>query len=498
MKSILKFKIFGLIALLSLLTVSCDPDFLDVDPEYISEQQVLDLASQSPEAVLDVVDPLLSGIYASMIAFPGEPSGNFHDQFGVKAIDLAMDLMGMDMVQSPLHWFRFDYEHDNREANYRRTLFIWSTFYKMIATCNDILDFIPEGDDIMPRLISIRAQALALRGYAYFMLIQNYQHTYIGNEQLPGIPVYDQENRSAQPRTVVADVYARIVDDLETAYAAMPAGQVSKIELSRDVIAGLLARVYLVKNEWQKAAEYANLARTGRPLMTGAQWLEGFGDINNPEWMWGMEINAENSTIYASFFSHVSSAEGGYAGLGFSWKLISKNLYDKIPATDIRKQAFADGEGNANWPAFDNAVTPPYANFKFRGDGFFLGDYVYMRTAEMYLIEAEALARAGNEGGARSVLEALVTTRHPEFTAPTGNDLLEEIYLQRRIELWGEGFAFNDLRRLKRDVDRRNSNHHPGVPHLVSYAEEMHRYIYKIPQREIDTNSFINDADQNP
>ena len=71
-----------------------------------------------------------------------------------------------------------------------------------------------------------------------------------------------------------------------------------------------------------------------------------------------------------------------------------------------------------------------------------------MRVAEMYLIEAEAKARMGT-GGAEALLP-LAENRDPSYVLSTnsGQDLIDEVLLQRRWELWGEGFRFNDLKRL--------------------------------------------------
>ena len=85
-----------------------------------------------------------------------------------------------------------------------------------------------------------------------------------------------------------------------------------------------------------------------------------------------------------------------------------------------------------------------------------------MRSAEMYLIEAEAKARLG-DATAADVLFELVSNRDPGYvkSTNTGMDLVEEVYLQRRIELWGEGVSWFDLKRLKKPLDRSGagSNH---------------------------------------
>jgi hypothetical protein len=243
---------------------------------------------------------------------------------------------------------------------------------------------------------------------------------------------------------------------------------------------------------WTDAATQASQARQGLQLMSNAQYLAGFSDISNPEWMWGGDLNSNTTTIFASFFSHMDNTNPGYAGALGIYKLISRRLYDQIPATDVRKQAFK-GPGSTQFPAL-----PTYAQIKFRDPGGWVGDYVYMRVSEMYLIEAEALANAGQETQARQALFALVSQRDPSYTMSTntGANLLNEIRLQRRIELWGEGFSLNDFKRWKTGTDRSGSNHRADA--LVNLTPNDVRFFFQIPQAEIDANPNIPPSAQNP
>lgn len=83
-------------------------------------------------------------------------------------------------------------------------------------------------------------------------------------------------------------------------------------------------------------------------------------------------------------------------------------------------------------------------------------DVPFMRLPEMMLIMAEGYARAGEPGKAAQALYPLASHRDPEYTlsTKTGENLIEEVMTQRRIELWGEGFRWFDLKRLNMDLDR--------------------------------------------
>ena len=122
-------------------------------------------------------------------------------------------------------------------------------------------------------------------------------------------------------------------------------------------------------------------------------------------------------------------------------------------------------------------------------------DYVYMRAAEMYLIEAEALAHQGNGTAAAAALSKLMVNRDPSWSASSVT--VEDVYQQRRIELWGEGFNGYDLKRLNKGIDRtyEGNNHRAG--YILKFADLDKKCIYQIPNREMHVNPKISEEDQN-
>ena len=114
----------------------------------------------------------------------------------------------------------------------------------------------------------------------------------------------------------------------------------------------------------------------------------------------------------------------------------------------------------------------------------------------MVLIEAEALVRQGKGGEAANVMKELMSKRQPGWNLT--NVTLDYILLQRRIELWGEGFAFFDLKRNNLGVDRTyQGNNHLAGYQLVVPAQDV-RWTYQIPLAEIQENDLISEEDQNP
>ena len=117
-------------------------------------------------------------------------------------------------------------------------------------------------------------------------------------------------------------------------------------------------------------------------------------------------------------------------------------------------------------------------------------DVPYMRAAEMYLIEAEALARQGKESESKIVFNALETARNHSYKATTltGEAYIQRILDSRRIELWGEGFRFFDLKRLNVSLDRTGSNFNATVSVVLTIPSDDKRWTYLIPQSEINAN----------
>jgi starch-binding outer membrane protein, SusD/RagB family len=142
----------------------------------------------------------------------------------------------------------------------------------------------------------------------------------------------------------------------------------------------------------------------------------------------------------------------------------------------------------------------PYQNKKFLAEGpsSSIGDVPLMRAAEMYLIEAEALARLGQDAEAQDVLFTLVKNRNAAYvkSTNTGQALIDEILFNRRIELWGEGFRFTDLKRLNQPLIRTGiPNQNPTISQVMEIPAGDKQWVWLFHQDEINTNPNL---EQNP
>ena len=156
-------------------------------------------------------------------------------------------------------------------------------------------------------------------------------------------------------------------------------------------------------------------------------------------------------------------------------------------------------------PVIDYFGLTPYTNVKFGAYQDVMGnttnsqDWPLMRVEEMYYIKAEGEAMSGNVFAAKRTLEDFVKTyRNPSYscTASSAQELQDEIWLQRRMELWGEGFSLFDILRLKKPVVRKNTNYAAIVQYNIEPESQI--LIYRIPQCEMETNKGITDKDNNP
>ena len=116
-----------------------------------------------------------------------------------------------------------------------------------------------------------------------------------------------------------------------------------------------------------------------------------------------------------------------------------------------------------------------------------------MRAEEMILIKAEALARSQGVDAGKTVLENFMKSyRAPGYVCNAGSveDFVDEVWIQRRLELWGEGFSLKDILRLKKPIKRIGTNFAPNVT-FEDIAPESAIMIYNIPEAETNTNKGI-------
>jgi hypothetical protein len=226
----------------------------------------------------------------------------------------------------------------------------------------------------------------------------------------------------------------------------------------------------------------------GYTLMSAEEVTGGFNDLNTSGWMWGVDLTVDNGLGLVSWWGQMDLYTYSYAWAGDA-KAIDANLYNAIPADDVRKAQFAEPTGGYTDLMPLNKFYHP--DRVIGGQANITTDYLYMRVAEMYLLHAEAAAKGGDTGAAQTMLKALLAERLPSTAyvdGLSGQALLDEIYLQTRIELWGEGKSYLSLKRNQGTVVR-GANHLSNVGVPINYDDE--RLTFEIPILEIQNNPFI-------
>ena len=495
---------------------SCGSDFLETSPTgTITKDRVDQLADMKP---------LVVGLYSSLIAYDvlGRDADNLsvrHSDFGYFSIVLSSDLMVDDMSQysASYGWFYNWYDLSLRkDASHPDVQMPCLFFYKEINAANNIIGTVGYGDDLTDEQIAFRGQALAARAFSYYNLANLYGDAYGVDKTSKGVPIVLENMTlteiSNNPRATVEKVYNEVIlkDLLQAEKDLEKYARPTKDIINLNVVYGLLARTYLMMENGAKAAEYAKKAREGYKLMDNDQlyWVnqEGktasFSDISNVEWIWGCDVT-DKSRIATSgivnFPSQMSSMSYGYVSIGGMYKCIDANLYANIPVSDARKKAWLGEVTNIY-----GKMVPVYANIKF---GKMNGatndndnDYPLMRASEMYLIEAEGLARAGQIAEAQQVLFEFVSHRDPGYvkSTKTGEAFIDEVYFQRRIELWGEGFSYVDHKRLKKGIVRDYSGTNHNADARMNLDAGASVFKFRIPDAETNYNKGIPASDNNP
>lgn len=480
-----------MVAALAMGLSSCKKEYLDTAPTDQVSASVSFATTTNAQSVVN-------GIYRNMYqAYLNQDEG------GESSVMIDMDMMGEDLVNPTTGsgWFITSYRYTmHRTVNATQLLFIYKYYYTLIANANAVLEHVDAAAGPDADKKTIKGEALGIRAYAHYQLVQlfakRYDATAIPNTQL-GIPIILNTNLDPVKRSTVEEVYTQIGKDLDAAlaYFAGAAARVSKAHINANVIYGLKARVALTKQDYTNAVTNAQLARVGFPLMSNSDYLGGFGNAANSEWIWGVTQIADQSSGFASFCAYMS-VNFNSTHVRTDPKCINNLLYNQITTTDIRKQLWDPTAANTAFTPPPGGSRYPYMNRKFRSfdSGNSYADLVFMRSAEMYLIEAEANARAGQFIAAQNALYPLAVNRDPLYVKSTlvGQPLIDEIMIQRRVELWGEGFRFLDLKRTNSALNRNGANHVASVVnsfYTLPAGDPAWQFLF--PQNEINTNPLI-------
>ena len=473
------------------------------------------------------VEAQFSGMYSKL----GEPLAIFGssgrpDDYGFIMMAFSNDLEAADMVtaNNDYNWFSTCMELSSRNPDYANPYVRYASPYNQIAAANDIIKALPADSEEAEVLYKL-GQARAMRAFAYLNLAPYFQRNYQIAADEPCVPIVTETTTdfTNNPRASVKDVYTLIVDDLTYAIEKLEGFvRPDKAKIDQQVAYGLRARAYLDMGMWAEAASDAEKAMEGYTPATIEEVSKPFlYDLTEHNWLWGYDMTIDMASIftYATSSSWVRSFSGdGYAPATATYSKINSLLYNKIPATDVRKGWWVDENlhspllQNVSWNGatgddvaalfIENVKEPfePLTNVKFGmytyGSTTNEEDWPFMRVEEMILIQAEGYVRGGNEPKGKQILEDFVKTyRDPSYSADAGGrTLVDEIWFQRRVELWGEGFSNADTRRLNKPFVRFHDSN-SNMPEAFRFnlkADDPHLLMH-FCKSETNTNLAIVD-----
>ncbi len=500
------------------------------------------LTEEQHQGVPNRLEYDLRGIYTKIYEYGG------HGTFGLRSIDMYGDIQCGDMAmkRNSYGWFE-DYERGYFYA-YARA-YIWSYNYEIIHLTNLSERSIENEVDSIMKIMADEStpdevyaltgycygQILALRGWAYANLLNVYCDARDANstdlDQVNAMPIYtgkdlkteDGRDTLGAPLSTVAEVYSRVYEDLSEAidlleYYGKYNARESKLNIDADVARLILAYAMLNhgdkneiiadgKNCYTIAQELAETVIPKYPILKFEDLTStGFANIQATNWLWGEEVTVENSTALGSFFGQVDIHSYSYAAAGDT-KGIDSKLYDEIVATgwDARKNWFRSGTEKFPYCPDGKFYSPKYKNVTdlTKVDREWLCDQVFMRVEVAYLIAAEAAWNNGND--AVPYIEALCnervdkndSTAYANYQTWLGNlnssDAVKDALVYNwRVEMWGEGYGLQTLRRLAKKVTL-GKNHLSRADAEINTedASTAQQFMCEIPASEIRYNPTL-------
>ena len=381
-------------------------------------------------------------------------------------------------------------------ADYDMTslLHTYQNLYKCIMACNLVIDGLTDADGTEDEKAQTRGEALSLRAYYYFLLVNMYSMPYNcpGNtpETLLGVPLVIEPEIKDEgiARNTVAEVYAQICKDIEEACRLLDDKASNNIGLFRINYVGahlLASRIYLYMENWDKVIEHVNTALTNAPALVDLTTYQ-LSNTFLPQY--------STNNIISRDFPEVIFINGGVTGrikteatlIKVSESRSDGGLLSLYEPSDARKGIFF-------------SEMSMYYKYWMAKRGTQEQGFVW-RTAELYLNRAEAYAgkyvAGDNSCGQKSAddLDALRSKRLSDFTAytlTTPEDLIEFCHEELRRELCFESHRWFDLRRYGMPSIKHSWYDASGNRTVYTLKERDLGYALPIPQDAMDTNSAL-------
>ncbi|SDH41897.1 SusD family protein [Flavobacterium omnivorum] len=375
----------------------------------------------------------------------------------------------------------------------------WSAAYTAINRCNVVIGGL-ETSPITPELkTTFTAEARFLRALSYYSLLTLYAKPYTqDNGASLGVPLRLVAETSGGNndlvRSSVADVYKQVIDDLNFAELNLPLTNTTAFNNTtrahRNTAIALKTRVYLSMGKYPEVITEANKIVSSTAPFTATSGVS----------------NAMVPTIQAAFASAAVTVENVFSfpygpndlqgtqnGLVhyYNASSVGGSEYSLAPTSITANTGWKTSDSRRNFNVVLLGKTWLHKWTKSQSDPDFVP---VIRYSEILLNLSEALTRSSNSLDARAIqlLNAVrgrsdATTVFTSASFTNVQALLDQIAIERRIELLGEGFSSPDIMRLKQNFPAK------GLAPSVSTTDTQ--YLWPIPLNELLYNKL---AVQNP
>ena len=467
------------ISLSLLVFVACSDDYLDAEPfGQSTSDQFWRNADDAVAAANALYEPMIEEEFYGHSEQTFEICSDDFWRAGDHGEDQAIEDLTFDASNAQLrHSYTFKYEIINR--------------------AHAILINVPEIEMNETLKNRVLGEAYFMRGFARWR-----QHVIYGS-----LPVITEEdyinNEFNQPKPPVEEFQAAIEADWLKAVDLLP-DSYSGADVGRPTsgtVNGFLAKLYLYMEDFDKAIA------AGEKVINGPYGLAGdFADSftiateNNPEVLFAVQaLDNWRSQDYMIY-----STPRPWGGWDFHEPI--QDLVDEFEAGDPRLDAsiFKPGdivdlggeEGESTYTTEFSQTGYHFRKFaSWRETGGLSGDQniPLLRSADVYLLVAEARIRRDGAGAGDAELNAVRTRALGSGAAITGADMADLIH-ERRVELAGENQRFADLKRWDKagiiDLVQHFQIDRGQFKPARTFTKPKH-YYFAIPQREIDLSNGV-------
>lgn len=379
---------------------------------------------------------------------------------------------------------------------------VWDDYYERILGANAALDYVDDANDTQEMKDFVKAQALGLRAFYYFNLVNLFSQPYNYDRTAPGVPLKLTSDLSTSftDRGTVEGVYNQILkdfDESERLFLSLPENRQfsENYRINLPTVQLLKARVYLFMEDWENAVRMADSVLR-YPQFTLYDLTQFTASASNPKPHFSNYDNGETMWHYGEMYDIYSFANmTGYPEEGTDYRKLfnaSDELLAAFPEEDSLRRnlyifdEYSDTTLMGNKLAMGKVMCDAQCNLS-NASGFAMS----VRLSEAYLILAEAHAMLGNSAEALNYLNTLRAHRIPSYTEVSGisgDELIQFVREERRRELCFEGFRWFDLRRWGMESFSHSWKLYDNEPQRYVLEKNDPGFTLPIPQEVINRN----------